>query len=164
MEFLAKRLRKYCRNVSRHHDLFILFYNWKFVAVHLFQLFCLPAPALLLSGNHQFVLCIYESVSILFCLSFCFVFWIPHRREIIQSFPVHPCYHKWQNFFYNWRLFLDGGGLGKPGGQAGAVGTGGLQQGKEQVRSNWTRASGLIWRFGPFSRRGCGAVGGFRPI
>ena len=50
----------------RPHDL--LFYNWKFVSFNLLHLF----HSSLSSGNQQFVLCIYESVSVLFSLSFCF--------------------------------------------------------------------------------------------
>ena len=36
------------------------------------------------SGNHQFVLCMYESVSLLLYSFVCFVFQVPHRSENIQ--------------------------------------------------------------------------------
>ena len=50
-----------------------LFYNWKLVSLNLFHLFRLPLTPLP-SSNHQFDLCVYESVSVLFYLFLCFVF------------------------------------------------------------------------------------------
>ena len=66
-----------------------LFYSWKFVPLnplHLFHPSLHPLP----SGNHQFLLCIYESISVLLCLFICFVFEILHVNEIVWylSFSV----------------------------------------------------------------------------
>ena len=46
-----------------------LFYNWKFVSVNPLHLFC-PTLHSTLSSNHQLVLCIYESISILMLYKF----------------------------------------------------------------------------------------------
>ena len=46
-----------------------LFYNWKFVSVNPLHLFC-PTLHPTLASNHQLVLCIYESVSVLMLCKF----------------------------------------------------------------------------------------------
>ena len=59
-----------------------LFYTQQFVPLNPLHLFCSsrhPLP----SGNHQFVLCICESASVLLYLFICFIFQIPHISENI---------------------------------------------------------------------------------
>ena len=65
-----------------------LFNSWKCAPRGLLHLFH-HTPTTLLSGDHPLLLYIYESVSVLFCLFFCF-FYIPHISEIIwcSSFSV----------------------------------------------------------------------------
>ena len=63
----------YIPYVVRFITVIYLFYNWKFVlrnSLHLFHPYSFP----LLAALNEFVLCIYESVSILLCLFIFFVF------------------------------------------------------------------------------------------
>ena len=72
-----------------------LFCNQKFVPFNLPQLFLLsPTPTRLLpSGNHLFVLCIYDCVSVLLCLSICFIFQILHINDNIQYQSFSDLFH-----------------------------------------------------------------------
>ena len=94
-----------------------LFFNWKFVPLNLHPLLR-SAPSPILSGRHQFVLCIYASVSVLSYLSISFCLW--HRtckcNHMVFLFlcptcfasphipQIHPCFPKSQDFilFYGW--------------------------------------------------------------
>lgn len=60
-----------------------LFYNVKFVPLKPFHLSYLK-PHSLTSGSHQFVLCMYKSVSV----SICLLFFRFHIRDIMQSFVL----------------------------------------------------------------------------
>ena len=91
-----------------------LFCNWKFGPLYFPLLFLSSPTTLLPSGNHLFVLCIYNSVPILLYLFTCFVFFLASiynsnhtvftilcltyftKRNTLQ---VHPCYHKWQDLY-----------------------------------------------------------------
>ena len=70
---------------------------------------CVDSPFPLPTGNHQSVLCIYESAVFLFYSLACCMFQVPHIRDIIQylsssdlfhftSCQVPPWYYKWQKF------------------------------------------------------------------
>ena len=92
-----------------------LFCNWKFGLLYFPLLFLSSPTTLLPSGNHLFVLYIYNSVPILLYLFTCYCFFflpsIYNLNHTVFTFlcltyftksnalQVHLCYHKWQDSY-----------------------------------------------------------------
>ena len=67
-----------------------LFYNWKFVSPNAFPIFThLPPPCS--SGNHQFVLCVSDSISVLFPVFSYLISEVPHINKTVWYLSFSVC-------------------------------------------------------------------------